>query len=121
MSADCGRCDGDGEIERPLGTLGCPNCRDVCQWCNSPYDDGEELGDTGLVVCRPCIRDMAAYKEDVEWQLHVMAEVDAHVDSPGAFRDDLSAAVREVFRAYDFDVTEDGDWMLRNAAAAEDA
>lgn len=114
--SDCERCNGNGEIEAKIETLQCPNCRDVCQWCNQPCEDGEPLGDTGLAVCRTCIQDMAVYKEDVEWSLHVTVGLDALLDDPDEFRADLSSAVSAVFDEYGFG-TDSGEWEVRNAEA----
>jgi len=110
--SECGRCDGDGNIECQIETVPCPSCRDVCQWCNKEYDDGEPLGDTGLSVCRQCIRDMAAYKEDVEWQFNITVAFENYLDNPAEFREELDAAIESVFSEYGLS-TETGDWDVR--------
>jgi len=114
--SDCERCDGDGEIHTDIETLQCPNCRDVCQWCNQPYDDGEPLGETGLAVCRPCIRDMARYKEDVAWQFNVTIGLEDWLDDPDTLRADLDSAIEDVFAEYGFD-TVSGEWDIRDPDA----
>lgn len=110
---DCDRCDGEGTIHGETGDLACPNCEGVCQWCNTEFDDGEELGDTGLHVCRPCIRDMAGYKEDVVFQLFVDSGLDDYLDDADAFREDIDDALVEVFDKHGVTI-EQGDWGLRN-------
>lgn len=109
---DCHRCDGEGNIEGDIETVPCPFCEDVCQWCNKEYDDGEQLGDTGLGVCRGCIRDMSNYKEGISWQLYVSVAVDDYLDNPDAFRDDLDDAIESVFDEYGFGL-ERGEWEVR--------
>jgi len=113
--SDCERCNGDGEIAGEVETLQCPHCRDVCQWCNTEYDDGEPLGETGLSVCRPCIRDMAAYKEDVAWQLAVTVGIENVVDDPAKLRDALDSAIADVLELHGVNTDSVPDeWEVRN-------
>jgi len=112
--SDCERCDGTGEIQGSVETVRCPNCEDVCQWCNNPFEDGEQLGETGLSVCRPCIRDMAKYKEDVAWQLFVSIGVDELVETPDELREDLDAAIKDTFADYDLNAPVPDGWEVRN-------
>jgi len=110
--SECDRCDGTGEIDGDIETVDCPNCRDVCQWCNQQYDDGEPLGDTGLAVCRPCIRDMAAYKERTSCQLAVSVGYENYLSNADELRSDLDDAVLGVFANYGVQ-TDSGDWDVR--------
>lgn len=108
----CERCNGDGTIQGDIEDLQCPNCRSVCQWCNQPYDDGEPLGDTGLWVCRTCIRDMAQFKEQVAWQTFLSVGFDEYLDTADEFRSDVDAAIKDVVSEYGFE-RETGEWEVR--------
>jgi len=111
--SDCDRCDGDGTIHAKVGDLLCPNCHDdVCQWCNSRFEDGEPLGDSGLSVCRPCIRDMARYKEDAAYAFYLAHELDSHVDELSDLQATLSEYIQAAFAEYDLEVN-NGDWINR--------
>lgn len=113
---DCGRCNGDGTIHATVADLLCPACHDgVCTWCNQRFDDGERLGETHLEVCRDCIRDMAGYKEDVEYQLSVANELNDHVDDAEQMLLDVGAAVDEAFAAHGVEITNDDGWVVRPA------
>ena len=111
--SECARCT-DGVIETPHESLACPNCEDVCQWCNHPYDDGEPLGDTGLFVCRACIRDMADYKERAAWQLFITPAINGYVDDVEAFNSDLDTALVDAAAKHGVDLRTQGDWEYRN-------
>jgi len=113
--SECARCNGDGEIDGCVETVPCPNCEDVCQWCNNEYDDGEPLGDTGLAVCRDCIRDMARYKEDVPWQLFVTTGIGNVIENPDELRTAMSKALRDAFAEYGVDLdTATDEWEVRS-------
>lgn len=110
---DCQRCDGEGRIDGAIETLDCPNCRDVCQWCNNTYDDGEKLGDTGLFVCRPCIRDMGDFKECSYWAIYTSVGLDNYLDDADELRADLDRAISDTFAEYGIE-TDAGGWDVRN-------
>ena len=118
--SECERCNGDGEIVGEVETVLCPNCEDVCQWCNNRFEDGEQLGDSGLWVCRDCIRDMAAYKEDVGWQFIMSTGVDNIVDDADELRAAISERHRQAFR--EFGISTDSvpdEWIVRDDTDAQ--
>lgn len=110
MSDDCDRCDGDGTIHAAVGDLACPNCHDdVCQWCNTHFEDGEELGDSGLRVCRPCIRDMATYKEDACYSFYLAYELHDRVDDIDGLQREIRADIRAAFNRYGVELRDDDE------------
>jgi hypothetical protein len=110
---DCERCDGNGTIDGAVSDLACPNCTDACQWCNRTVDDGEELGNTGLSVCRQCIRDMAGYKEDISWMFLLDSGVSEVVDDVEQLRLDIDAAISDVFESHGANA-ESGEWDVQD-------
>ena len=85
-----------------------------CHWCKNDRGDGEPLGDTGLWVCRDCIRDMGRYKRELDWQFFLDADVSRLVDEPDAFREDISAAIDDVFDDHGIEARKSsGGWDVR--------
>jgi len=56
---------------------------------------------------------MAAFKEDVAYQLILTTGADELVDDIGELHDDMNSAVKDTFEAHGVEATSDG-WEVRN-------